>query len=96
MLWPVVAAVVGGTVIASVAKKIASAKNMEEMEIRVIEAIAEFREEVSKTREQMTVQIMETIEVIFHRELEFADKTFLNFRTSVNIDEKTFRCWKMG
>lgn len=87
-LWPVVAAVVGAVFIAKMAKKISSAKNMTEMERCVQEAISDFRIEVSRTKNQMTDQIMETIDAIFKRELESADKTFLDFRMSVNIDAK--------
>lgn len=88
VLWPVVAAVVGGVVIASMAKKVMSARSMEEMEVRVREAVEEFRTEVSATKGQMTAQIMETIEAIFQRELDSTDKTFLDFRKSVNIDSR--------
>lgn len=87
-LWPVVAAVVGAVFIAKMAKKISSAKNMTEMERCVQEAISDFKIEVSRTKNQMTDQIMETIDAIFKRELESADKTFLDFRMSVNIDAK--------
>ena len=34
--------------------------------------------DLSRTREQMTAQIMETIEAIFQRELDTADKAFLD------------------
>lgn len=88
VLWPVVAAVVGAIAISDMAKKIASAKSTEEMELRVQEAISDFRLEVSQTKEQMTDQILETIDAIFKRELDSADKTFLDFRMSVNIDAR--------
>lgn len=88
VLVPIAAAFVGALIIASMAKKIASAKNMQEMEERVQEAIAEFREETSVTKEQITEQIFETVESIFRREITGADKTFADFRMAVNIDGK--------
>lgn len=81
-------AVVGGVAISVIAKKFASAKNGKEMEQRVMEARNDFRVEVSRTKEQMTDRIMETIDAIFKRELDSADKTFLDFRMSVNIDAR--------
>jgi uncharacterized protein YacL len=88
VLWPVVGVVVGAVAIAAIARKISSAKNMEEMELRVQEAINDFRLEVADTKQQMTAQILETIDAIFKRELDSTDKTFLDFRMSVNIDSK--------
>ena len=86
VLWPVVGAIVGGLAIAYIARKIASAKSMEEMELKVQEAIAEFRQEVAQTRNQMADQILATIDEIFRRELDTVDKTFVDFRMTVNID----------
>ena len=40
--------------------------------------IKKMTNDLSRTREQMTAQIMETIEAIFQRELDTADKAFLD------------------
>lgn len=87
ILWPVVA-VAGAVAISKLAKKIASAKGMDEMKTCVREAVMEFRQDVAGTKKQMTAQIMDTIDEIFRREREAADKTFSDFRMSVNIDGK--------
>lgn len=71
-----------------IAKKIFAAKNEEEMEIKVKEAIEEFKGEVSNTKEKMVSEILEAIDGIFRRELSTADKSFLDFRMSVNIDSR--------
>lgn len=86
VLWPVVAAVIGGVFISQMAKKISSSKNMLELEKNVQEAIKDFKIEVSKTREQMVTQIMDTLDSMFKQELEAADRAFADFRLSVNID----------
>ena len=86
--WPVVGALVGGLLIAKIAKNIASAKSMPELEKSVQKSIEEFKTEVSKNRTAMTEEILSTIEAIFKRELDTADKTFLDFRMSVNIDSQ--------
>jgi uncharacterized membrane protein len=86
VLWPVVATVVGAACISRMAKKISSSRNMAELEKNVQEAIRDFRSEVSRTKEEMVVQIMDTIDSIFRQELEAADRTFADFRLSVNID----------
>lgn len=88
LLWPVIGAVVGAVAISTIAKKLASAKNMKEMELRTQEAINDFRLEVNRTKQEMTAQIMGTIDKIFKRELDDADKAFLDFRMSVNIEAK--------
>lgn len=87
-LWPVIGALVGGLLIAKIAKNIASAKSMPELEKSVQKSIEEFKMEVSKNRTAMTEEILNTIEAIFKRELDTADKTFLDFRMSVNIDSQ--------
>lgn len=88
ILWPLVGAALGGLILADISKKIASAKNMPEMEQKVRESVEEFKLEVAGTKEKMTEQILGTVEAIFKRELETTDKTFLDFRMSVNIDSK--------
>ncbi len=88
VLWPVVGAVIGALVIARIAKKIASANTLPELEKKTAEAIAEFRDEAEKNKAEITEQIFETIEKLFVRETEGADKLFMEFRMSVNIEEK--------
>ena len=58
------------------------------MEKCVKEAVEEFHLDVAGTREQMTAKILDTIDEIFKREREAADKTFLDYRRSVHIDGK--------
>lgn len=88
VLWPAVGAVIGALVIARIAKKIASANTLPELEKKTAEAIAEFRDEAEKNKNEIIEQIFETIEKLFVRETEGADKLFMEFRMSVNIEEK--------
>lgn len=41
---------------------------------------------MAKAKESMTEQILETIENMFRMEIENADKSFSEFRMSVNIE----------
>ena len=86
VLWPLVGAALGGILLSNMSKKITSARTMAEMEERVQESVEEFKIEVAGTRQQMTEEILGTIEAIFRRELDTTDKTFLDFRMSVNIE----------
>ena len=86
VLWPVVGMLVGGLVIAKIAKNIASANSMPELEKKVQQSIEEFKLEVAKTKSEMTGEILGTVEAMFKRELDTADRTFLDFRMSVNIE----------
>lgn len=88
VLWPAVGAIVGAAVIYSIAKKIASANTLSQLEKKTAEAIAEFKEEVAKTKIEMTAQILETVESMFRMEIENVDKSFSDFRMSVNIEGK--------
>lgn len=54
----------------------------------VEECIGEFKQETSKIKEQLIRETMEIVDRIFARELEGVDKSFLEFRMSVNIDSK--------
>ncbi|MBQ9438914.1 MAG: GTPase domain-containing protein [Lachnospiraceae bacterium] len=86
ILWPAVAAVVGGVFVAGMAKKIASATSEEEMRAKTAEAIADFKNEVQKTRGEMSDRVLEVVEQIFRQELLQADSSFADYRKSVNID----------
>lgn len=86
VLWPVVGLVLGALVIRHIAKKLASANTLLELEKKTAEAIAEFKNEVAKAKVSMTEQILETIENMFRMEIENADKSFSEFRMSVNIE----------
>lgn len=88
ILWPVVVGLISAAVIASIAKKIASANTLPQLERKVAEAIEEFKEEVERTKTEMTYQILDTVERMFRQEMESADRSFADFRISVNIDSK--------
>lgn len=87
-LWPVVGAIIGAVLIADMAKKIASANSLPELEKRAAEAVTEFKAEVDRTKVEMTAQILDTVDEMFCLELENVDRTFVDFRMSVNIDSK--------
>lgn len=86
VLWPVVGVVLGALVIRHIAKQLASANTLPELEKKTAEAIREFKKEVAKAKESMTEQILETIENMFRMEIENADKSFSEFRMSINIE----------
>lgn len=85
-LWPVLFGLLGAVAIAMIAKKIVSAGTLPELEEKTEEAIADFRKEVAKNKAQMTEQILETIDHMFRMELENVDRSFSEFRMSVNIE----------
>lgn len=87
-LWPVVGLLAGGLFFSAMAKDFAKAKNMPELEEKVKKSVEDFKIEIAGTKDKMISEILDTIEAIFRRELETADKTFLDFRMSVNIDSK--------
>ena len=82
------AVVVSGMIVMKMAKEIFSAKGMEEMERKTHEAIGDFKEEVKRIKEELTEQVFSTVEDLFQAELGKMDKTFADFRKSVNIDGK--------
>lgn len=88
VLWPIVGALIGAAVIGSIVKKLSKAKNQAELEKVVRECINDFNQEISNIKQEMTTQILDTVETIFKRELSLADKTFADFRMSVNIDSQ--------
>lgn len=86
--WPIVGALISAVVIYKIAKKIAQSVAGEDLEKVCKEAIKEFKEEISKTRSEMLANILKTIDEIFNRELALVDKSFSEYRMSVNIDGK--------
>ena len=88
VLWPVVGAIIGAVLISKIAREIASANTLPDLEKKVAGAIAEFKEEVAKTKIEMTQQVLDTVERMFQIEAENVDKSFSEFRMSVNIDSK--------
>lgn len=88
VLWPVVGAIIGAVLISKIAREIASANTLPDLEKKVAGAIAEFKEEVAKTKIEMTRQVLDTVEKMFQIEAENVDKSFSEFRMSVNIDSK--------
>lgn len=87
-LWPVIGCIIGAVVIALIARKLAKACSGANMMQAVEECIREFKQETSKIKEQLIHETMEIVDRIFARELEGVDKSFLEFRMSVNIDSK--------
>lgn len=86
--WPVIGCIIGAVVIALIARKLAKACSGANMMQAVEECIREFKQETSKIKEQLIHETMEIVDRIFARELEGVDKSFLEFRMSVNIDSK--------
>ncbi len=86
VLWPLVGTIVGALVIRGIAQKIADAHTLQDLEKKTKEAVGEFKDEVAKTKAAMTEQILETIEQMFRMEIGKADKCFVEFRMSVNIE----------
>ena len=87
-LWPVIGVVAGGILIGMLAKKLSSAKNMMELEEKATECIEIFKKEIGNIRNEMTTQILDTIDTMFKRELGIIDQMFVEYRMSVNIDSK--------
>ena len=86
VFWPAVGILAGALFFKKVANAYAEAKSLPELEETYRKSVQEFKLEVAGTRDKMTEDILKTIEAIFRRELETADKTFLDFRMSVNIE----------
>ena len=84
----IIGAGIGGVVLYNLFKKITTAISIEEMQKVVDEYIEEFYAEVDLTKQEMKEQILFAVDEIFNQELNSADKTFIDFRMSVNIDSK--------
>lgn len=78
----------GGLALKTAANAIFTAKGTEELEIKTREFINEFKTEVSNTQNVMTKQVLTAVEELFLKELSEADRSFLDFRMSVNIDSR--------
>lgn len=87
-LWPIIGCLIGAVVIAIIAHKLAKACSGKNMMKAVDDCIRDFKKEVAQIKEQMIIEVMEVIDSIFGRELELADKSFMEFRMSVNIDSQ--------
>lgn len=69
-------------------EKIITIKSNEKLDEKMQVYIEEFQTQVAAAKENMTEQILENIENIFIGELDTVDKSFADFRMSVNIDSK--------
>lgn len=87
-LWPVVGAIMGAVLIARLAKKMSKASAQKDMWTVYEECVAEFKQEVSQIKGEMTEQILQTVTEIFDREVRSMDNTFKDFRMAVNIDSR--------
>ncbi len=84
----VVGTIIGAAVISNMAKNIFTATGNEEMKKKVDVAIYEFKTEIEKTKRDMTQKILERVDAMFLQELDACDKTFMEYRMAVNIEER--------
>lgn len=77
-----------GVAIGILSKHLAAALLSPHMEKEVDRCIQEFRQDVAAIREQLTGQVLSEVKKLFDRELDRADKSFLEFRTCTNIDSR--------
>lgn len=87
-LWPVIGAILGAVIISKLAKKMSEASAQKDMWAVYEECVAEFKQEVSQIKEEMTEQVLQTVTEIFDREVRSMDNTFKDFRMAVNIDSR--------
>lgn len=80
--------IVGAALVNSIAKRLYDPKAANKMEENVRKCIEQFKEEVNRTRAEMIQQVTGQITTIFEDEIAYVDKCFMEFRISVNIDEK--------
>ena len=83
-----VACIAGAVAVWKIAKPLFESWNDDQMEETKQKCIAQFKEEVDKTRSVMIEQIASQIREIFKNELTTIDLSFSEFRMSVNIDER--------
>lgn len=83
-----ISVIVGATTIYSIAKVLYEPRADRHMEEVTQNCIAQFKDEISKTKAAMTEQIALQIRDIFAGELATVDRLFAEFRMSVNIDER--------
>lgn len=86
--WPVVGVILGAVIISKLAKKMSKASAQKDMWAVYEECVAEFKQEVSQIKEEMTEQVLQTVTEIFDREVRSMDNTFKDFRMAVNIDSR--------
>ena len=80
--------IVGAAVVNKIAKSLYDPKAADKMEKNVEKCIEQFKTEVNNTRIKMVEQVSAQITTIFENELTSVDNCFMEFRMSVNIDEK--------
>lgn len=88
VFWPVIGCLIGAVVIALIARRLAKACCGKNMMQALDDCILDFKKEVAQIKEQMIQEVMGVIDSIFGREMELVDKSFTEFRMSVNIDSK--------
>ena len=84
----IIGVIVGAVVVAKIASNLYDPRNADRMEEAVQKSIAQFKEEVNRTRTQMIEQVSAQMKEIFSNELAIADGYFKEFRMSVNIEER--------
>lgn len=87
-LWPVIGVILGAVIISKLAKKMSKASAQKDMWAVYEECVAEFKQEVSQIKGEMTEQVLQTVTEIFEREVRSMDNTFKDFRMAVNIDSR--------
>lgn len=87
-LWPVIGVILGSVIISKLAKKMSKASAQKDMWAVYEECVAEFKQDVSQIKEEMTEQVLQTVTEIFDREVRSMDNTFKDFRMAVNIDSR--------
>lgn len=88
ILWPVIGVILGAVIISKLAKKLSKASAQKDMWAVYEECVAEFKQEVSQIKGEMTEQVLQTVTEIFDREVRSMDNTFKDFRMTVNIDSR--------
>ena len=84
----IIGVIVGAVVVTKIASNLYDPRNADRMEEAVQKSIAQFKEEVNRTRIQMIEQVSAQMKEIFANELAIADGYFKEFRMSVNIEER--------
>lgn len=84
----VIGAVLGAVIIKKLASTLYEPGAANRMEENVQKCVEQFKEEVSRTRQQIIGQVSTQIKEIFENELASVDGCFTEYRMSVNIDEQ--------
>lgn len=88
--------IIGAATIHAIAKALYEPKADAHLEEVTQKCIAQFKNEVSQTREVMIIQVSEQIKEIFKKEIATVDGCFAQFRISVNSEEKTLPLLEMN